>query len=55
MDGDHENIVCQTLANARAAGRNHWTQIKEATRVIGEVRRDITESEALAMVISNCG
>ncbi len=55
MNSDLENVVIQALANARAAGRNHWTQIKEATRVIGEVRRDITESEALAMVISNCG
>ena len=53
MDSDLENVVCQTLANARAAGRDHWTQIKEAARMIGEIRRDITEAEALALVISN--
>ena len=55
MGSDLENVVCQTLANARAAGRDHWTQIKEAARMIGEVRRDITEAEALALVISNFG
>ncbi len=53
MDSDLENVVCQTLANARVAGRDHWTQIKEAARMIGKIRRDITESEALVMVISN--
>lgn len=54
MDADLENIVSQTLANTRAAGRDHWTQIKEAARMIGEVRHDITELEALAIAISNC-
>jgi hypothetical protein len=55
MNSDLENVVRQTLANARAAGQDHWTQIQEAARMIAEVRCDITESEALAMVISNCG
>ena len=55
MGSDNENIIRQSIANARAAGRDDWTQIKEAAHVIGEIRRDITQAEALAMVISNFG
>jgi len=53
MDRDIENIVRQSLASARVAGRDHWTQIKEAAHRIGEIHGDITEAEALALVISN--
>ena len=50
LNRDLENVVRQALADARAAGRDHWTQIEEAVRVIGHIRCDLTSSEAMAIV-----
>ena len=50
MNSDLENVVRQALANTRATGRDHWAQIEEAVRMIGQVRCDLTRSEALTVV-----
>jgi hypothetical protein len=50
MDPDVANVIRQTLADARAAGRDHLTQTELAVRAVLKVRPDMTASEALTLV-----
>ena len=50
MDPDLDIVIRQTLADARAAGRDHLTQTEEAVRAALKVRPDMTASEALTAV-----
>ncbi len=46
MDPDLETVIRQTLEDARAAGRDYFTQTREAVRAVLKVRPDMTFSEA---------
>ncbi len=50
MDPDLENVIRQTLADAKAAGRDHLSQIELAVRAVLQVRPNMTASGALAAV-----
>ena len=50
MDPDLETVIRQTLADARAAGRDHLTQTELAVRAVLKARPDMTASEALTAV-----
>ena len=46
MDPDLETVIRQAFADARAAGKDYFTQTKAAVRAVLRVRPDITVSEA---------
>ena len=50
MDPDLENVIRQTLGDAKAAGRDYLTQTEHAVRAVLRVRPDMTASEALTAV-----
>ena len=50
MDLDLDIVIRQTLADARAAGRDHLTQTELAVRAVLKARPDMTASEALSAV-----
>ncbi len=47
---DIENVIPRTLAEVRAAGKDHLTQTEEAVRAVLQTRSDMTASEALVQV-----
>ncbi len=50
MDPDLETVIRQTLEDARDAGKDYFTQTREAVRAVLKVRPDMTVSEALTAV-----
>jgi hypothetical protein len=50
MDPDLETVIRQAHEDARAAGKDYFTQTKVAVRAVLEVRPDITASTALTAV-----
>ncbi len=46
MDPDLDTVIRQALDDARAAGKDHFTQTKAAVRAVLMVRPDMTVSEA---------
>jgi hypothetical protein len=50
MDPDLENVIRQTLADARSAGRDHLGQTELAIQMVLQARPGMTTSEALAAV-----
>jgi hypothetical protein len=50
MDPDLENVIRQALEEARASGKDHFTQTKVAVRAVLKVRPDMKASEALRTV-----
>ncbi len=50
MDPDLENVIRQSLADARAAGRDHLGQTEHAVRAVLQARPDMTASEAVTAV-----
>ncbi len=50
MDPDLDTVIRQALADARAAGKDYFTETREAVRAVQKVRPDMTASEALAAV-----
>ncbi len=50
MDPDLETVIRQALADARAAGKDYFTQTREAVRAVLKVRPDMTPSAAVRAV-----
>ncbi len=50
MDPDLENVIRQALEGARAAGKDYFTETREAVRAVLKVRPDMTASKALRAV-----
>ncbi len=50
MDLDLENVIRQTLTDAKTAGKDHLSQTELAVRAVQRARPDMTPSEALAAV-----
>ncbi len=50
MDPDLETVIRQALADARAAGKDYFTQTELAVRAVLQARPDMTASEALSAV-----
>ena len=50
MDPDLDTVIRQALADARAAGKDYFTETREAVRAVQKVRPDMTASEALTAV-----
>jgi len=50
MNRDLENVIRQTLADARAAGHDHVSQTEFTVRAVLKVRPDMTASDALMQV-----
>ncbi len=50
MDPDLETVIRQALADARAAGKDYFTETREAVRAVQKVRPDMTASKALRAV-----
>ena len=50
MDADLENVICQALADAKAAGKDYLSQTEEAVRAVQRARGDMTASDALVAV-----
>ncbi len=50
MDPDLETVIRQTLEDARAAGKDYFTQTREAVRAVLKVRPDMTASAAVRAV-----
>ncbi len=50
MDPDFENVIWQTLTDAKAAGKDHLSQTELAVRAVQRARRDMIASDALAAV-----
>ncbi len=46
MDPDPDTVIRQALADARAAGKDQFSQTKAAVRAVLMVRPDMTVSEA---------
>ena len=50
MDPDLDIVIRQTLADARATGKDYLTQTELAVRAVLQARPDFTASEALTAV-----
>ncbi len=50
MDPDLDTVIRQALADARAAGKDYFTETREAVRAVLKVRPDMTASKALRAV-----
>ncbi len=50
MDPDLDTVIRQALADARAAGKDYFTETREAVRAVQKVRPDMTASDALRAV-----
>ncbi len=50
MDPDLENVIWQTLTDAKAAGKDHLSQTELAVRAVQRARPDMTASDALTAV-----
>ncbi len=50
MDPDLENVIRQSLTDAKAAGKDYLSQTEEAVRTVRQVRPDMTASAALTAV-----
>ncbi len=50
MDPDLLTVIRQALEDARAAGKDYFTETREAVRAARKVRPDMTASEALRAV-----
>ncbi len=50
MDPDLDTVIRQALADARAAGKDYFTETREAVRAVLNVRPDMTAPAALTAV-----
>ncbi len=50
MDPDLDTVIRQALADARAAGKDYFTETREAVLAVLKVRPVMTVSEALTSV-----
>ena len=50
MDPDLENVIRQTLTDAKAAGKDHLSQTELTVRAVQRARPDMTASDALTAV-----
>ncbi len=50
MDPDLDTVIRQALEDARAAGKDYFTETREAVRAVLKVRPDMTASAALRVV-----
>ncbi len=50
MDPDLLTVIRQALEDARAAGKDYFTETREAVRAARKARPDMTASEALRAV-----
>ncbi len=50
MDPDLENVIRQTLTDAKASGKDHLSQTELAVRAVQRARLSMTASKALAAV-----
>ena len=50
VDPDLENVIRQALTDAKAAGKDHLSQIEDAVWAVKRARPDMTTSDALAAV-----
>ena len=47
---DLDSVIRQAVADARAAGKDYFTETREAVRAVQKVRPDMTASQALRAV-----